>query len=197
VVDKHNALILWFDQINIDDVKYVGGKNASLGEMYTHLTHQGVAVPNGFAITAKAYFYILEKAGLMAEIKEVLSGWNLHNIQQLQKAGHKIRELIRTAEIPPDLRKEICSAYRDLCGSYNKDRSDIDVAVRSSATAEDLPDASFAGQQETYLNIRGEAQLLDACKKCFASLFTNRAISYRQDKGFDHFIQRLALGMLS
>lgn len=195
MVDKHNAFILWFDQINIDDAKYVGGKNASLGEMYTHLSHRGVAVPNGFAITANAYFYILEKAGLMAEIKEVLSGWNLHNIQQLQKAGHKIRELIRTAEIPHDLKKQICDAYRDLCGSYSKDRADIDVAVRSSATAEDLPDASFAGQQETYLNIRGEAQLLDACKKCFASLFTNRAISYRQDKGFDHFKIGLSIGV--
>ncbi|MBN2459284.1 phosphoenolpyruvate synthase [Candidatus Woesearchaeota archaeon] len=195
MVDKHNAFVLWFDQIGIDDVKYVGGKNASLGEMYTHLTHRGVSVPNGFAITAKAYFYLLEKAGVMSEMKELLSGLNTRNIQQLQKTGHRVRELIRTAEIPHDLRKQIYEAYRDLCGAYSKDRSDIDVAVRSSATAEDLPDASFAGQQETYLNIRGEEQLLDACKKCFASLFTNRAISYRQDKGFDHFKIGLSIGV--
>ncbi|HJX06279.1 MAG TPA: phosphoenolpyruvate synthase, partial [Candidatus Nanoarchaeia archaeon] len=194
-MDKHNAFILWFDQIRIEDTPFVGGKNSSLGEMYTHLTHKGVAIPNGFAITAKAYFYLLEKAGVRDEMKKQLTGLNTRNLQQLQRVGHKVRELIREAEIPPELRKEIVEAYRNLCGAYTHDRSDIDVAVRSSATAEDLPDASFAGQQETYLNIRGESQLLEACKKCFASLFTNRAISYRQDKGFDHFKIGLSIGV--
>ncbi|MBN2052125.1 phosphoenolpyruvate synthase [Candidatus Woesearchaeota archaeon] len=194
-MDKSSAFILWFDQLGIEDVPFVGGKNASLGEMYTNLTRRGVSVPNGFAITAKAYFYILEKAGIRDKIKEVLSGLDTSDIHDLQERGHKIRDLIKNAEIPADLRKEILEAYRNLCGAYDKERKDIDVAVRSSATAEDLPDASFAGQQETFLNIRGDKQVLDACKKCFASLFTNRAISYRVDKGFDHFKIGLSIGV--
>ncbi len=194
-MDKENAFILWFDQVGIEDTPFVGGKNASLGEMYTNLTNKGVNVPNGFAITAKAYFYLLEKAGIMDKIKKLFTGLNTRNIPKLQETGYKVRDLIRKANIPEDLEKEIFKAYRNLCGNYNPEKSDIDVAVRSSATAEDLPDASFAGQQETYLNIKGEHQLLDACKKCFASLFTNRAISYREDKGFDHFKIGLSIGV--
>jgi pyruvate,water dikinase len=195
LVDKSNAFILWFDQIGIEDTPFVGGKNSSLGEMYTNLTRKGVSIPNGFAVTAKAYFYLLEKAGIREEIKAILSDLDTRSIENLQERGKKIRELILGSEIPEDLRNQIQEAYRNLCGAYNPERSDIDVAVRSSATAEDLPDASFAGQQETYLNIRGNKQLLEACKKCFASLFTDRAISYRTDKGFDHFKIGLSIGV--
>jgi len=194
-LDKANALILWFDQISIEDTPFVGGKNSSLGEMYTNLTKRGVGIPNGFAITAKSYFYLLEKAGIREQMRDILSGLDTRDLHNLQERGQKIRELIRGAELPDDLQKEIRKAYRNLCGAYNPERKDIDVAVRSSATAEDLPDASFAGQQETFLNIRGETQLLEACKKCFASLFTNRAISYRVDKGFDHFKIGLSIGV--
>lgn len=194
-MDKASAFILWFDQIGIEDTPFVGGKNSSLGEMYTTLTKRGVGIPNGFAVTAKAYFYLLEKAGIKEQIKQILEGLDTRDIHGLNERGRKIRELICQAEIPDDLKKQILEAYRNLCGAYKPDRSDIDVAVRSSATAEDLPDASFAGQQETYLNIRGDAALLDACKKCFASLFTARAISYRVDKGFDHFKIGLSIGV--
>lgn len=194
-MDKKDAFILWFDQIGIEDTPLVGGKNSSLGEMYTQLTSKGVNIPNGFAITAKAYFYLLEKEDVKGQIKELLDGLNTRNIRDLQDRGHKIRELIRRTEVPDDLKRQIFEAYKDLCGTYNPEKNDIDVAVRSSATAEDLPDASFAGQQETYLNIKGEEQLLEACKKCFASLFTNRAISYREDKGFDHFKIGLSIGV--
>jgi pyruvate,water dikinase len=187
--------ILWFDQLSNDDVQYVGGKNASLGEMYVNLTPKGVRIPNGFALTAYAYRYFLEKAGIKNRIKEILSDLNTGDMQNLQERGHKVRETILKAEFPNELKVAVLSAYRDLCGAYNKDRSDTDVAVRSSATAEDLPDASFAGQQESYLNIRGDYQILEAVKKCIASLFTNRAISYRVDKNFDHFSIALSVGV--
>ncbi|MFC1752371.1 phosphoenolpyruvate synthase [Thermoproteota archaeon] len=192
---KKNAFILWFDQIGIEDVPLVGGKNASLGEMYQNLTSKGVGVPNGFAVSAYAYRYILEKAGIMDDIKNALKDLNTKDMQNLAERGHKVRHIIRNAEFPQELKDAILKAYRDLCGAYHKDRKDVDVAVRSSATAEDLPDASFAGQQETYLNIRGDEAIIDACKKCFASLFTNRAISYREDKGFDHFSIALSIGV--
>jgi len=191
-LDKNNALILWFDQLSIEDVPLVGGKNASLGEMYSHLTKRGVKIPNGFAITAHAYRYILERSNLMSKIRDVLKGLDTHDMTNLADRGRKVRELIRHAEFPEDLHREILHAYAELSKQYGPD---TDVAVRSSATAEDLPDASFAGQQDTYLNIKGGEQLIDACKKCFASLFTNRAISYRQDKGFDHFSIALSIGV--
>ncbi|MGV8087112.1 MAG: phosphoenolpyruvate synthase [Candidatus Woesearchaeota archaeon] len=187
--------VLWFDQLNNDDVQYVGGKNASLGEMYVNLTPKGIRIPNGFAVTAYAYRYFLEKAGIKNRIKEILSDLNTGDMANLSERGHKVRETILQAEFPQELKNAILSAYRDLCGAYNKDRSDTDVAVRSSATAEDLPDASFAGQQESYLNIKGDSQILEACKKCIASLFTNRAISYRVDKKFDHFSIALSIGV--
>lgn len=194
-MDKSNMFILWFDQLNNDDVQYVGGKNASLGEMYVNLTSKGIRVPNGFALTAYAYRYFLEKAGIKEHIRQILSDLNTHDMQNLSERGQKVRDTILKAEFPQELKSVILSAYRDLCGAYNKDRSDTDVAVRSSATAEDLPDASFAGQQETYLNVRGDFQILEAVKKCIASLFTNRAISYRVDKGFDHFNIALSVGV--
>ncbi len=187
--------ILWFDQLSNEDVPYVGGKNASLGEMYTNLTPRGIRIPNGFAVTAYAYRYFLEKAGIKQQIKEILSDLNTEDMANLSERGHKVRETILKAEFPQELKTSILLAYRDLCGAYNKDRSDTDVAIRSSATAEDLPDASFAGQQESYLNIKGDSQVLEACKKCIASLFTNRAISYRVDKKFDHFSIALSIGV--
>jgi len=192
MVDKNTAFILWFDQLGIEDIKYVGGKNASLGEMYINLTTRGVRIPNGFAVTATAYHYLLDKAGVRDKIKKILSDLNTHNIKNLQERGYKVREIIKNTEFPPELRSVIVEAYGHLCKQYGEN---TDVAVRSSATAEDLPDASFAGQQETYLNIKGEEQLIDACKRCFASLFTNRAISYRVDKGFDHFSIGLSIGV--
>jgi len=149
-------------------------------------------VPNGFAVTAHAYHYLLEKAGIRGRIKDILSDLNVSNMKNLAERGLRVRETILQAEFPEELNEAIIEAYGRLCKRYGKD---ADVAVRSSATAEDLPDASFAGQQETYLNIRGNRQLLEACKRCFASLFTNRAISYRQQKGFDHLQVGLSIGV--
>jgi pyruvate,water dikinase len=192
MLDRKKAFILWFEQLGIEDVPLVGGKNASLGEMYRFLTPKGVPIPNGFAVTAFAYHYFIEKAGIKQKIKSILEGLNTHHVQDLAERGHAVRELIKNAHLPEELQYEIVTAYQKICKLYG---NRTDVAVRSSATAEDLPDASFAGQQETYLNIRGEFEVLDACKKCFASLFTNRAISYRVDKGFDHFSIGLSIGV--
>ncbi|MBI2548593.1 phosphoenolpyruvate synthase [Candidatus Woesearchaeota archaeon] len=191
-MDKAKQFILWFNQLGIEDVPFVGGKNASLGEMYRHLTPKGINIPNGFAVTAHAYHYLLKNAGIETRIKETLSDLNTRNMRNLSQRGHKVRELIKSVEFPKELQNELFAAYEKLCKQYGED---TDVAVRSSATAEDLPDASFAGQQETYLNIKGKHALLEACKKCFASLFTNRAISYRVDKGFDHFAVGLSIGI--
>jgi len=187
--------ILWFDQLGNDDVAFVGGKNASLGEMYSNLTPKGIRIPNGFAITAHAYRYFLEKAEIKDNIRNILKDLDTTDMKNLAERGLKVRETILKAEFPEDLKAAILSAYRDLCGAYHKDRKDVDVAIRSSATAEDLPDASFAGQQETYLNIQGDHQVLESVKKCIASLFTNRAISYRVDKKFDHFSIALSVGV--
>ncbi len=191
-MNKKREFILWFKDLTINDVSLVGGKNASLGEMYRNLTKKNVNIPNGFAVTAYAYKYLLKKANIKNEIKQILSGLNTKNMRNLAERGKKVRETILQAEFPIELKNEIINAYKKLCKEYGKN---TDVAVRSSATAEDLPDASFAGQQESYLNIKGENALLEACKKCFASLFTNRAISYRVDKGFNHFKVYLSIGV--
>ena len=191
--EKSERNILWFNELTIEDVPLVGGKNASLGEMYRSLTKKGVAIPNGFAITSYAYRYIIDKAGIKKEIRHILSTLDTKDVHNLSERGRKVRELIVKSEFPDDLKRDIAKAYSRLCQEANV--KDMDVAVRSSATAEDLPDASFAGQQETYLNIRGEIALIEACKKCFASLFTDRAISYRVDKGFDHFKIALSIGV--
>jgi pyruvate,water dikinase len=191
-MEKDKSFVLWFDQLGIEDVPLVGGKNASLGEMYRNLTPKGVRIPNGFAVTAYAYRYLLEKTGAKEKIKDILKGLNTSDMNNLAEHGHSVRELIRNLEFPPELREAILEGYRNLCIQYG---ADTDCAVRSSATAEDLPDASFAGQQETYLNIHGGENILDACRRCFASLFTNRAISYREDKHFDHFSIALSIGV--
>ena len=187
-----NKLVLWFDELQLADIPQVGGKNASLGEMRRELIPKGVSIPDGYAVTAFAYRYLLESAGIRDQIKAVLSDLDTHDLQNLKDRGRKVRDLIYNAPFPDDLRTAIIEAYKKLCDEYGEN---TDVAVRSSATAEDLPDASFAGQQETYLNITGEDALLEACKHCFASLFTDRAISYRFDKGFDHMSIALSIGV--
>jgi len=189
---RKTALILWFKELGIKDVPLVGGKNASLGEMYRKLTKKKVKIPNGFAITAYAYHYLTEKAGIKDHIKKALKGLDVHDIEDLQERGHKVRQIILNAEFPEDLNKAILKAYRKMERMYGKH---CDTAIRSSATAEDLPDASFAGQQETFLNIRGDYAVLESCKKCFASLFTDRAIFYREEKGFDHFTIGLSIAV--
>jgi len=176
----------------MNDVPLVGGKNASLGEMIRNLGKKGVKVPSGFAVTAYAYKYTIEKAGVDKKIKEILSNLDVHAVENLAEKGEKIRNLIRNTPLPKELEEEIRKYYREMEERYGKN---VDVAVRSSATAEDLPDASFAGQQETFLNVRGEEKLLEKVRECFASLFTNRAISYREDKGFDHFSVYLSVGV--
>lgn len=190
---QNTEYIRWFEEIKIEDVPLVGGKNASLGEMYRELTGKGVKIPNGFAITAEAYRHVLTTSGIRAELEATLSGLDKSDIADLALRGKKARDLILGAGLPDDLWTQIRTAYDRLCEQYGPD---TDVAVRSSATAEDLPTASFAGQQETYLNIRGHHDLKDACRKCFASLFTDRAISYRIDNGFDHFKVALSIGVM-
>ena len=191
-MDKQNAFILWYEKLGIEDVPFVGGKNAALGEMVVNLASMGIAVPGGFAITANAYRHFLDTAKLTDKIKSVLSDLDTKSLKNLQKRGAKVRKLILKARIPDDLRKEIETAYAEMERRYGKN---TDVAVRSSATAEDLPGASFAGQQETYLNISGPRAVMEATKQCIASLFTDRAISYRTDKGFSHFDVALSVGV--
>lgn len=185
--------VKFFNELGIKDVPLVGGKNASLGEMYQKLTKSGIRVPNGFATTAEAYRHFLKDTGTQQKLKNILSGLNTHNVVDLAKRGQLARQAILDAELPKDLQKEVITAYRKLSSLYKT--KNLSVAVRSSATAEDLPDASFAGQQETYLNVSGEQDILVAVKKCLASLFTNRAISYRVDKKFDHFSIALSVGI--
>lgn len=190
--DRSKKLILWFNEIGIDDIPLVGGKGASLGEMYQQLSRKGVRIPNGFAVTAYAYQYFIQTAGIEQELRSILQDVNPARVIDLKKRGAKVRETILKKEFPDDLKEAIISAYNEMIKQYG---AKVDVAVRSSATAEDLPDASFAGQQETFLNVKGETDLLLACKKCMASLFTDRAISYRQRKGFDHFKVHLSIAV--
>lgn len=186
------SFILWFEEIGIEDVPLVGGKNASLGEMYRELASQGVKVPNGFAITAEAYRTFLREAGLESTIIDSLKELDTHDIENLRRRGARMRQAMLDANLPDTLEREILEAYARLGEGAPEP---VDVAVRSSATAEDLPDASFAGQQETYLNVQGPRALLDTCKRCFASLFTDRAIAYRVEKGFDHHKVALSIGV--
>ncbi|MCD4704537.1 phosphoenolpyruvate synthase, partial [bacterium] len=179
--------ILWFKELGIKDVPLVGGKNASLGEMYQNLKKKGVPVPNGFAVTAYAYREFLKDNNIGREIRKALKGLDTNKIADLKKRGKKVREIILNAKFSEQLKQDILEAYQKLAKKYQQTIYNLDVAVRSSATAEDLPDASFAGQQESYLNIQGSYALLESCKRCMASLFTDRAISYRVDKKFNHF----------
>lgn len=185
--------IRWFDDVGIDDVALVGGKNASLGEMRRELGALGVQVPDGYAITADAYRFFLTSNRLEGPIRELLDGWERSDVQDLTKRARHIRNLILKGSTPEPLAAEILSAYHEL--SRRSGVEDLEVAVRSSATAEDLPTASFAGQQETYLHVHGEAEVLESFRKSLASLFTARAISYREDMGFDHFKVALSIGV--
>ncbi len=184
--------ILWFEEVTNKDVGLVGGKNASLGEMYQKLTKKKINIPNGFALTARAYRDFMKESGLMNEIKDILKDLDTHNIRNLSERGERVRHAIMAAKFPKHLSDEIAIAYKKMEETYGKN---VDTAVRSSATAEDLPDASFAGQQDTYLNIKGIHNVIYATHQCIASLFTNRAISYREDKGFDHFTIALSVGI--
>jgi pyruvate,water dikinase len=185
------TMVRWFDELSSADTAVVGGKNASLGEMIRHLAPHGVRIPRGFATTAQAYWEFLDTNDLRDRIAEQIDAWR-HGTE-LAVAGEAVRRMILAAHLPPRLAREITDAYRQLAVRLRRD--DPDVAVRSSATAEDLPEASFAGQQETFLNITGEHALLEACRRCYASLFTDRAISYRERHGFDHLTVALSIGV--
>jgi pyruvate,water dikinase len=215
---KENAFILWFEEVGIEDIPLVGGKNASLGEMIQQLGRQGVRVPTGFATTAHAYRYFIQQAGLEQQLRQLFADLDLDDVLNLRERGKQARALILNTPFPTELQAAISSAYLRLCERYGQDgdfcdrfqgdyaeecrkfASDLDVAVRSSATAEDLPDASFAGQQETYLNVHGVKGVVEACHRCFASLFTDRAISYRHQyaerlEDFDEFSVALSVGV--
>ena len=210
---KEKAFVLWFEQVGIADVPFVGGKNASLGEMIQQLTSQGVNAPTGFATTAYAFRYFIEKAGLEIRLQKLLADLDISDVNRLRERGRQARTLILDTPFPSELEEAITRSYVQLSERYGVEvemcdrltdneleaclsrHSGLDVAVRSSATAEDLPDASFAGQQESYLNINGIDRVLKACHLCFASLFTDRAISYRTTKGFDHFEIALSVGV--
>ncbi|MDZ7991394.1 MAG: phosphoenolpyruvate synthase [Nostoc sp. EfeVER01] len=186
------ALVLPLEKVGIADIPRVGGKNASLGEMIQQLKSKGVKVPTGFATTAYAYRYFIEAAGIEPQLRQIFADLDVEDVNNLRQRGKQARSLMLQTPFPEELEQAIAQAYQDLCQKYG---ADTDVAVRSSATAEDLPDASFAGQQETYLNVHGLQTVLEACHKCFASIFTDRAISYRQIKGFDHFSIALSVGV--
>lgn len=185
--------IRFFKDLGVDDVSLVGGKTASLGEMYRELTKQGVIVPNGFGITAEAYRYVLDKANAWKDLHQALDKINPNDTEDLAIKGKQARHIVYSAPLPEDLRREILEAYHALQSEYG---SDLSLAVRSSATAEDMPTASFAGQHESFLNVNGDEMLLDSCKRCFASLFTDRAIHYRIDQGFDHFKVYLSIAVM-
>jgi len=189
---KDKRLILKMEEVGIEDTAIVGGKNASLGEMITSLSKKGVPVPSGFIVTAEAYRHFLKEAGIEDFIKKTLKGLDTHNVKALREVGKQIRDAIKKEKLPDDLEKEIEIAYRKLEKKYGKN---IDVAVRSSATAEDLPGASFAGEHETYLGVRGVKDIIDATRSAMASLFTDRAISYRVDKGFKHMDVALSVSV--
>lgn len=185
----------FFEELSIEDIPVVGGKNASLGEMYHHLKPQGVNLPNGVATTADAYRYFLEKAGLNQQIEQTLEGLNINDMRDLAYRGAKIRDMIVDADLPKDFEEEIKRGYEELCRKCGHEKNDLVCAIRSSATAEDLPNASFAGQQATFLNIKGVPAVLQATKECIASLFTDRAIVYRVENGFSHMKVALSVGI--
>ncbi len=185
--------IRWFSEIGAGDVSLVGGKNASLGEMYRELATQGVRVPNGFAVTAEAYRHVLGQGDGWSRLRQTLAGLDVRDVDDLARRAKAAREIVYGAPLPADLVAEISAAYARLQAEYGEQAT---FAVRSSATAEDLPTASFAGQHETFLNIAGEAKVLDAVRRCLASLFKDRAISYRVDNGFDHFKVLQSVGVM-
>ena len=209
-MNRETAFILWFEEVRSKDVGLVGGKNSSLGEMIQQLQPKGVKGPTGFATTSYAYRYFIESAGLESRLRDLFADLDVNDVTNLQERGQLARSLILNTPFPKELETAIIGAYKKLCDRYSHECSKLqekyreecrietqhlDFAVRSSATAEDLPEASFAGQQETYLNIHSVKGVLEACHKCFASLFTDRAISYRHHNGFDHFAGALSVGV--
>jgi pyruvate, water dikinase len=185
--------VRWFADLHNSDVTAVGGKNASLGELYSELAKAGIRVPNGFAVTAQAYREALTAAGAWEGLRALLSGFDHRDVKVLAERAEKAREIVYRATGNSGLREHIGAAYRQLEQECGRNAA---VAVRSSATAEDLPTASFAGQHDSLLNVRGQAALFEACRQCFASIFTDRAIVYRIDNGFDHFKVALSVGVM-
>ena len=193
VAAKPMRYIRWFAQIGHQDVPLVGGKNASLGEMVKRLGDAGVRVPNGFAITAEAFGHVLDRAAALPRLHDALDGLVPADLDDLAQRARQARQIVASAPLPDDLVAEITTAYAALCEAYG---ATLTLAVRSSATAEDLPDASFAGQHDSYLHIGGLAHLLDAVQRCFASLFNDRAIVYRAERGIDHFKVAQSVGVM-
>jgi pyruvate,water dikinase len=187
--------VVWFQDLGNGDVERVGGKNASLGEMISNLSNLGVSVPGGFATTAQAYRDFLDKAGLTDKINKELTALDVRDVNALAETGEKVRSWVMEASFPEDLEQAIRTGYEQLNSNEGNSGGDRAVAVRSSATAEDLPDASFAGQQETFLNIRGVEHVLTAVKEVFASLYNDRAIAYRVHQGFEHHTVALSAGI--
>jgi pyruvate, water dikinase len=185
--------VLDFSQVGAGDVALVGGKCASLGELFRELTTQGVKAVDGFSTTSHAYEVLLQTDGLRKKLQKLLKGLDVDDVTELARVGKEARQLMLDTPFPEEVEAEIHAAYERLSERIGK--KTFEVAVRSSATAEDLPDASFAGQQDTILNVRGEKQLIEACHECYASLWTDRAISYRTAKGFDHFDVALSIGV--
>ncbi|HEX6982559.1 MAG TPA: PEP/pyruvate-binding domain-containing protein, partial [Balneolaceae bacterium] len=188
-----NKMIMDLTEINLQMVDLVGGKNASLGEMIGSLSGRGINVPEGFAVTVNAYDLYMKENGLIERISSMINKLDVNDLVQLRKTGTEIRQIIMDGKFPKDLRKDIEERYEKLSLQYGKEATD--VAVRSSATTEDLPDASFAGQQDSFLNVRGPHSVISSIKACFASLFTDRAISYRTSAGFDHMQAKLSVGI--
>ncbi|HLC82929.1 MAG TPA: PEP/pyruvate-binding domain-containing protein, partial [Bacteroidia bacterium] len=181
-----------FSEINLGDISLVGGKNASLGEMFNQLSSEGISVPDGFAITAEGYWSFLNHNKIIPQLSILLSKLDCKTFNNLSEVGFEARNLLLNAKFPEELKNQIIVAYNKL---LERSGNVISLAVRSSATAEDLPTASFAGQQETYLNVNGEENLIKACQRCFTSLFTDRAIKYRVDNGFEHMKVALSIGV--
>ncbi len=190
--NKSKKYILWFKDISLKDVSLVGGKNASLGEMFSQLTKKGINIPDGFALTSKAYWYYIKANKIDKKLKEIFARLDSQSLGSLKETGREARNLILGGEFPNDLKRDILKSYQKLSQIYGE--ASTDVAVRSSGTAEDLPGASFAGQFETFLNVKGEELLLNAIKKCFASLFNDRAIIYKAEKGFEQLGIKLSVG---
>ena len=193
MTDMKKPLVLELSEVSAGDVAIVGGKCASLGELFRELTSKGVRAVDGFSTTSYAYNLLLETDGLRKKLQKLLKGLDVDNLEELARVGAEARRLMLETPFPKEVETDILKAYEKLCDKIGK--KNCEVAVRSSATAEDLPDASFAGQQDTLLNVKGDKQLIESCHICYASLWTDRAISYRTAKGFDHFDVALSIGI--
>ncbi len=190
---KSEKLLLKFKETSSKDVALVGGKNASLGEMFNKLTKKGVKIPDGFSLTSRSYWYYLEENGIDKKLKKIFKDFDPKSVKSIKQTGKRARQAVLQGELPEDLKEKIAQHYKDLSETYGE--KNVDVAVRSSATAEDSKEASFAGQMETFLNVRGEKELFKAVKKCMSSFFTDRSLSYREEKGYGHLDIALSVGV--